>query len=164
MRRCFPGRCEFRTALCVCFIYYMLGSGGFAAACLQSIVKGVLDPRLSLANTCSPRSSTARRPSHALKTVKGLLLLVPPRTPRSSGYDVYAHAVYVVICYLSIICYMSVICLVLSPPQEAVVVFGYIEGPFLVSRTGCACECHTPCIEGPFLVNRTGHAREHHTP
>ena len=41
---------------------------------------------------------------HALKTgdcvssfVKGLLLLVPPRTPRSSGYDVYAHAVYVVI-------------------------------------------------------------------
>ncbi len=37
---------------------------------------------------------------HALKTVKGLLLLVPPRTPRSSGYDVYAHAVYVVISVL----------------------------------------------------------------
>jgi len=28
---------------------------------------------------------------HSLKTVKGLLLLVPPRTPRNSGYDVYAH-------------------------------------------------------------------------
>jgi hypothetical protein len=41
---------------------------------------------------------------HTLKTVKGLLLLVPPRTPRSSGYDVYAHAVYVVICYMSVIC------------------------------------------------------------
>ena len=41
---------------------------------------------------------------HALKTVKGLLLLVSSRTPRSSGYDVYAHAVYVVICYMSVIC------------------------------------------------------------
>ena len=60
---------------------------------------------------------------HALKTVKGLLLLGPPRTPRSSGYDVCAHAVYVVICYMSLTCiclflvlvascymYMSVIC------------------------------------------------------
>jgi hypothetical protein len=34
---------------------------------------------------------------HTLKTVTGLLHLVPPRTPRNSGYDVYAHAVYVVI-------------------------------------------------------------------
>jgi hypothetical protein len=64
-----------------------------------------------------------------LKTVKGMLVLVPPRTPRSSGCDVYAHVVYVVICYmsitcicmlyvvicyLSVICYMSVICLVLG--------------------------------------------------
>jgi hypothetical protein len=32
-----------------------------------------------------------------LKTVKGLFLLVPSRTPRSSGYDVYAHVIYVVI-------------------------------------------------------------------
>ena len=60
---------------------------------------------------------------HTLKTVKGLLLLVPPRTPRSSGYDVYAHAVYVVIFYMSLTCiclclvvaascymYISVIC------------------------------------------------------
>jgi hypothetical protein len=56
----------------------------------------------------------------------------------------------------------SVICLVQSPPREAVVVFGYIEGPFLVRKTGCARERHTPCIEGPFLVNRTGHACERH--
>ena len=62
--------------------------------------------------------------------MKGLLLLVPPRTPRSSGYDVYANVVHVVICYMSItcicllyvvtcymsvICYISVICLVLGP-------------------------------------------------
>ena len=39
---------------------------------------------------------------HLFKTMEGLLLLVPSRTPRSSGYDVYAHAVYVVICYMSI--------------------------------------------------------------
>ena len=52
---------------CVYVIYSMLISGGFAAACLQTIAKGVLDP---------------------------------PRTPRSSGYDVYAHAVYVVHCLL----------------------------------------------------------------
>ena len=60
--------------------------------------------------------------------VKGLLLLFPP--PRSGGYDVYAHVVYVVICYMSITCicllyvvicymsvvgYMSVICLLLGP-------------------------------------------------
>jgi hypothetical protein len=80
----------------------------------------------------------------------------------------YAHAFYVVICYMSIrvaiICYMSVICLVQSPPHEAVVVFGYIQGSFLVSKTGCARECHAPCIEGSFLVSRTGHARERHVP
>ncbi len=46
----------------------------------------------------------------------------------------YAHAVYVVICYMSIICYMPVICLVQSPPQEAVAVFGYIEGHFWSSE------------------------------
>jgi hypothetical protein len=67
-----------------------------------------------------------------MRTVKGLLHLVPPRTLRISGYDVYAHVVYVVICYMSItciclcyisvICYMSVICLVLG----GVVGLGYI--------------------------------------
>jgi hypothetical protein len=65
---------------------------------------------------------------------------------------------------MSIICYMSVICLVQIPPQEAVVVFGYIEGPFLVNRTDCACEHHETCIEGPFLVSKTGHVSERHAP
>ncbi len=74
------------------------------------------------------------------------------------------QAVYVVICYMSIICYMPVIWLVQSPPQEAVVVFGYIEGPFLVNRIGCARELHAPCIEGPFLVSRTGYVLERHAP
>jgi hypothetical protein len=79
---------------------------------------------------CVVQASTADDLVHAFKTMEGLLLLVPPRTPRSSGYDVYAHVVYVVICYMSITCicllyvvicymsvigYMSVICLVLGP-------------------------------------------------
>ncbi len=72
--------------------------------------------------------------------------------------------VYVVICYMSIICYMSVICLVKSPPQESVVVFGYIEGPFLVSRTGCTRQRHAPCIEETFLVRKSGHACERLAP
>ncbi len=65
------------------------------------------------------------------------------------GMIFYAHTVYVVICYMSIICYIPVICLVQNPPQEAVVVFGYIQGTFLVNRTGCVRECHEPCVEGP---------------
>ncbi len=111
MRRCFAGRCEFRTALGVC-IYYMLGSGSFAATCLQAIAKGVLDPRLPWADTFAVRLRQPVDLVHALKTVKWLLLLIPPRTPRSSGYDFYTHAVYVVMCYMSITCYMSVIRLV----------------------------------------------------
>ena len=163
MRRCFAGRCEFRTALYV--IYYMLGSGSFAATCLQDIAKGVSSILGRPGQTRAMfQASTTRRPVHTLTTVEGLLLLVPPGLHGAVGMIFYAHAVYVVICYMSIICYMPVICLVQSPPQEAVVVFGYIEGPFLVSRTGCARECHAPCIEGPFLVSRTGHARERHAP
>ena len=96
----------------------------------QDVAKSVLDPRCPGQRTCAVQASTTRRPVHAFKTVKGLLLLVLPRTPRSSGYDVYIHAVYVVICYMSVICicllhiviccmsvicYMSVICLVLGP-------------------------------------------------
>jgi hypothetical protein len=80
------------------------------------------------------------------------------------GMIFYVHVVYVVVCYMSIICYMSVICLVQSLPQEEVTVFGYIEGPFLVIRTGCTSERHAPCIEGSFLVNRTDHACERHAP
>jgi hypothetical protein len=85
-------------------IYYMLNSGGFVAACLQTITKGVLDPRLPWSVTCSVQSRQPVDLVHTLKTVKGLFLLVPSRTPHSGGYDVYEHAVYVVICYMSITC------------------------------------------------------------
>ncbi len=104
-------------------IYYMLISGGFSAACLQAITQGVLDPRLPWAERALFRFRQPVDLVHALRTVKGMLLLVPSRTPRSSGYDVYAHVVYVVhmlyvyymymsviccYCYRSVICYMSV--------------------------------------------------------
>jgi hypothetical protein len=61
-------------------------------------------PRSSMpwADRCVVQASTANDLVHTFKTMEGMLLLVPPRTPRSSGYDVYAHAVYVVICYMSI--------------------------------------------------------------
>ena len=65
-------------------IYSILISGGFAAACFRPSRK--VDPRCPGQRTCAVQASTARRPLHASKTVKGLLLLVPPRTPRSSGY------------------------------------------------------------------------------
>jgi hypothetical protein len=65
---------------------------------------------------------------------------------------------------MSIICYMPVICLVQGPPQEAVVVFVYIEGPFLDSRTECTRERHAPCIEESFLVIKTDHVCERHAP
>jgi hypothetical protein len=41
---------------------------------------------------------------------------------------------------------ISVTCSVYCPPQEAVSVFGYIEGSFLVSRTGDERERHVPNI------------------
>jgi hypothetical protein len=44
-------------------IYYMLSSGGLTAGCLQAIVKGVLDPRLTWTDTCTVQASTTRRPS-----------------------------------------------------------------------------------------------------
>jgi hypothetical protein len=146
-------------------LYYMLTNGGFAAACLQVIVKGgssILG--LPGQTRVMSRDSTTRRPVHTLTTVEGLWSSFLQGLHGEVGMIFYAHVVYNVICYMSIICYMPVICLVQSPPQETVVVFGYIEGQFFVSRTSCARDRYAPCIEGPFLVNRTGHARERHAP
>eukprot|EP00001_Collodictyon_triciliatum_P181185 32333_2 len=50
----------------------------------------------------------------------------------------YAHVVYVT-CYF---CYMFS----LGPSSGSSAVFGYIEGSFLVSRTGDAHEHHVPNI------------------
>ncbi len=97
---------------------------------IQTIANGDPDPRCPGQTGVMFRIRQPVDLVHAFKTMEGLLFLVPPRTPRSSGYDVYAHVVYVVICYMSITCisllyvvtcymsvigYMSVICLVLGP-------------------------------------------------
>jgi hypothetical protein len=114
----FTGQCEFRTTLCVCHILYV---DQWKFRCSMSSGHHEGGPRSSIALGRHVLSSGFNNPStwfrllHVLKTVKGL----PPRTPRRCGYDVYAHAVYVVICYMSltcicllcvVICYMSVIC------------------------------------------------------
>ncbi len=66
---------------------------------------------------------------HTLKTVKGLLHLVPSRTPRSSGYGVLCTCVYVT-CYF---CYMFR----LGPSSGS-------TGSVRVYRS--ACEQYTPNI------------------
>ena len=58
---------------CVYVIYYMLSSGSFAAACLQAIAKGVLDPRLPWSDTCALRASTTRRPSPRIEDGEGVV-------------------------------------------------------------------------------------------
>jgi hypothetical protein len=67
---------------CVYVIYYMLNSGSFAAACLQVIAKGVLDPRLPCADTCAPRASTTRRPGSHIED--GEEAADPPSTTDST--------------------------------------------------------------------------------
>jgi hypothetical protein len=81
-------------------MYYMLSSGCFAAACLQVITKGVLDPRLTWADTCVVCTS-------ALCSYYVICLYM------------YV-SLYVVICSMSVICYMSVICLVLGPSSGSI--------------------------------------------
>jgi hypothetical protein len=83
------------------------------------------------------QASTTRPPVHTLTTVEGLLPSFHHGLHGSVGMIFY---------------------------EEAVVVFGYIEGTFLVRRTGCVRERHAPCIEGSFLVSRTGYVCEHHPP
>ncbi len=144
--RFFPGRAGSKQS-CLCYILYV---EEWRFRCNMSSghrERGFLDPRTPWTDTCDVSGLDSPSTCSHSDDSGGAGVFVPPRTPRSSGYDFfYAHAVYVVICYMSIICYIPVICLVQSPPQEAVVVFGYIEGPFLVSRTGCARERHAPCI------------------
>jgi hypothetical protein len=102
--------------------------------------RGFLDPRTPWADACDVSSFDNPSTCSHSDDSGGVAAFVPPRLHGAVGMIFYAHAVYVVICFMSIICYMPVICLVQSLPQESVVVFGYIEGPFLVSRTGCARE------------------------
>ncbi len=149
----------------ICVLYYMLSGGGFAAACLQTIAKGGSSILGHPGQTrVMSRTSTTRRPVHTLTTVEGTAASVPPRTPRSSGYDFLCT--YGLCCYMLHVYYMLYVCYMPSSESSSGS-SGSVwihRRAILVSKTGCARECHAPCIEGPFLVNRTGHARERHAP
>ena len=82
--------------------FYILSSGGFAAVGFRPSrkVPSILDALGS-----ARALFRLRQPDdlvYASIYVKGLLLLVPP--PRSCVYVAYAHAFYVVMCYMSITC------------------------------------------------------------
>ena len=84
---------------------------------------GFFDPRTPWADVCDVsgfnNSSTC---SHSDDS-GGAAAPRSARTPRSSGYDVYAHAVYVVICYMSLTC----ICLLyVSRPRTRHVICCYM--------------------------------------
>jgi hypothetical protein len=95
----------------VCVLYYMLNSGGFASACLQTIAKGGSSILGRPGQTrAMSRSSTTRRPVHTLTTVEGLLPSFHHGLHGAMGMIFYAHAVYVVISYvyyMIYVCYMS---------------------------------------------------------
>ncbi len=83
----------------VCVIYYMLSSGGFAAACLQDIAKGGSSILGHPGQTCVMfQASTTRRPVHTLTTVEGLLPSFRHGLHGEVGMIFYTHVVYVVIC------------------------------------------------------------------
>jgi hypothetical protein len=80
MRRCFAGRCEFRTALCVCYILYV---GQWKFRCNMSSGHREGGPRSSIAlgrHVCCS-TSTARRPSPHIEDGEGV---VAPRSATDS--------------------------------------------------------------------------------
>jgi hypothetical protein len=84
-------------------LYIIYCSGNFAATCFRPSRTVPPNPR-------GPGQTLAlfgfRHPDdlfHALKTVKGLLYLVPPRTPRTSGYGVLCTCG---LCYMLFLLYI----------------------------------------------------------
>ena len=86
----------------LCYILYV-EQWRFRCTCLQAITKGVLDPRDPGQCTCTVQTSSTRRPVPHIETVKGLRHLVPPRTPRSSGYGVLCTCG---LCYMLFLLYV----------------------------------------------------------
>ena len=111
MRRCFAGRCEFRTAP-VCMLYIICWAAEVSLQHASGHLEKCPRPRCPGQRTCAVQASTTRRPSSRIEDGEGAAAPRSPRTPQSSGYVVYAHAVYVVICYMSLTCIC--LCLVLA--------------------------------------------------
>ena len=107
MRRCFAGRCEFRTALCVYVIYYMLGSGGFAAACFRPSRKV---PSTSMPWAAHVRCSGFDNPSTSLRIDICEGAVAP--CSASTELCVCCLCTCVLCCYVLYVyyMYMSVIC------------------------------------------------------
>ena len=115
-------------------VYYIFTQWNFRCCMLQPsrVVPPILDA-LGCARALFRLRQTGDQ--GRIEDGEGAVILVPPRTPRRSGYVVYADAVYVVICYMSItcicllyvvicymsvICYISVICLVLGTSSGSI--------------------------------------------
>jgi hypothetical protein len=83
----------------VCVIYYMLISGGFVVACLQSIAKGGSSIIGHPGQTREKfQASTTRRPVHTLTTVEGLL--------PSFRHGLYGVVGMIFLCTCGLCCYM----------------------------------------------------------
>ena len=100
-RDVFAGRREFQTARFMFILY--VEQWRFRCTCLQAIAKGVLDPRGPGQRACAVQASSTRRTVPHIETVKGLRHLVPPRTPRSSGYGVLCTCG---LCYMLFLLYV----------------------------------------------------------
>ena len=104
MRRCFAGRCEFRTAP---VIYYMLGSGGFTAPCFRPSRKV---PSTSMPWAAHVRCSGFDNPSTSLR----IDICEGAVAPRSASTElcVCCLCTCVLCCYVLYVyyMYMSVIC------------------------------------------------------
>jgi hypothetical protein len=80
MRRCFAGRCEFQTALCVCYILYV-GQWKFRCNMSSGHREGGSRSSIALVRHVCCSTSTARRPSPRIEDGEGV---VAPRSTTDS--------------------------------------------------------------------------------
>jgi hypothetical protein len=93
---------------CLCYILYVEQWRFLFSMSSGHHEWGFLDPRTPWADTCDVSAFDNPSTCSHSDDSGGAAVFVPSRTPRTSGYDFYAHVVYVVICYMSIICYTPV--------------------------------------------------------
>jgi hypothetical protein len=95
----------------VCVIYYVLISGGFSASCLQTITKGGSSILGRPGHTCALFSDFDNPSTSSHSDDSGrATAFVPPRTPRSSGYDFLCTCG--LCCYVLYVYYMLCACYV----------------------------------------------------
>ena len=102
LSRFFAGRRESPNSPFFYVIYYILSSGSFAASSFRASRK-VPSTSTPWADVSLFKCRQLDDLFHTLKTVKGLLHLVPPRTPRNSGYGVLCTCG---LCYMLFLLYV----------------------------------------------------------